>query len=156
MFCWMAIGIGYSLGTSQTSVKKIGRLNTARFFRLNFSWQGIRFINLKKTRKRMLHILVFDCWDRLHCLRIVFELGSGKVVCGKQSAYTSIDDVHFKVTGPVTWQYQVKLFYRGLVMVRISGVLIQIPIFNPNLHRNKKTIIRRCPRSFRCPRMKHQ
>ncbi|MDE8601962.1 cardiolipin synthase [Marinomonas sp. RSW2] len=111
------IGIGYSWHKSDRALKKLG-VNTARFLPA-ISLTGIRFINLRNHRK----ILSID--------GEVAYIGGLNVSKNNlvKSATHPIDDVHFKVTGPVIDQIS-QVFTEDWGFA--TGELIQFPRFNPN------------------------
>jgi cardiolipin synthase len=111
------IGIGYSWHKSDRALKKLG-VHTARFLPA-ISLTGIRFINLRNHRK----ILSID--------GEVAYIGGLNVSKNNlvKSAKHPIDDVHFKVTGPVIDQIS-QIFTEDWRFA--TGELIQFPCFNPN------------------------
>jgi len=111
------IGIGYSWHKSDRALKKRG-VQTARFLPA-ISLTGIRFINLRNHRK----ILSVD-GDVAYIGGM--NLSKNNLV---QSAAHPIDDVHFKVTGPVIDQIS-QVFIEDWFFA--TGELIQFPHFNPN------------------------
>ncbi|MFT6405483.1 MAG: cardiolipin synthase [Marinomonas primoryensis] len=124
------IGIGYSWHKSDRALKKLG-VNTARFLPA-ISLTGIRFINLRNHRK----ILSID--------GEVAYIGGLNVSKNNlvKSATHPIDDVHFKVTGPVIDQIS-QVFTEDWGFA--TGELIQFPHFNPNTleQKNNHSVVAR-------------
>ena len=86
------IGIRYSWHKSDRALKKLG-VKTARFLP-TISLTGIRFINLRNHRKIL-------CIDGEHAYVGGMNISKNNLVA---SANSPIDDVHFKVVGPVVDQ----------------------------------------------------
>jgi len=124
------IGIGYSWHKSDRALKKLG-VHTARFLPA-ISLTGIRFINLRNHRK----ILSID--------GEVAYIGGLNVSKNNlvKSAKHPIDDVHFKVTGPVIDQIS-QVFTEDWRFA--TGELIQFPCFNPNTleQKNNHSVVAR-------------
>lgn len=111
------IGIGYSWHKSDRALKKLG-VKTARFLPAT-SLTSIRFINLRNHRKIL-------CVDGEVAYIGGMNVSQNNVV---KSAVHPIDDVQFKVTGPVIDQIS-KVFIEDWFFA--TGELIQFPRYNPN------------------------
>lgn len=111
------IGIGYSWRKSDRVLKKLG-VKTARFLPA-ISFTSIRFINLRNHRKIL-------CVDGEVAYIGGMNLSKNNVIL---SASHPIDDVHFKVTGPVIDQIS-QVFIEDWFFA--TGDLIQFPSYNPN------------------------
>jgi cardiolipin synthase len=110
------IGIGYSWRKSDRELKKLG-VKTARFLPA-ISFTSIRFINLRNHRKIL-------CVDGEVAYVGGMNLSKNNVV---ESAAKPIDDVHFKVTGPVIDQIS-QVFTEDWFFA--TGELIQFPCYKP-------------------------
>lgn len=111
------IGIGYSWQKSDRALKKLG-VKTARFLP-TISLTTIRFINLRNHRKTL-------CVDGKVAYIGGMNISQNNVV---KSATHPIDDVHFKVTGPVIDQIS-QVFKEDWFFA--TGESIQFPRYNPN------------------------
>lgn len=112
------IGIGYSWHKSDRALKKLG-VKTARFLPA-ISLTSIRFINLRNHRKIL-------CMDGEVAYIGGMNVSKNNVV---KSAAHPIDDIHFKVTGPVIDQIS-QVFIEDWFFA--TGELIQFPRCNPNI-----------------------
>jgi cardiolipin synthase A/B len=110
------IGIGYSWHKSDRVLKKLG-IKTARFLPA-ISFTSIRFINLRNHRKIL-------CVDGDVAYIGGMNLSQNNVV---STAVHPIDDIHFKVTGPVIDQIS-QVFIEDWFFA--TGELIQFPCFIP-------------------------
>lgn len=111
------IGIGYSWHKSDRALKKLG-VKTARFLPA-ISLTGIRFINLRNHRKIL-------CVDGEVAYMGGMNLSKNNLV---KSAKHPIDDVHFKVTGPVIDQIS-KVFKEDWYFA--THKLIDFPLYKSN------------------------
>ncbi|GAC29278.1 phospholipase D-like domain-containing protein [Brumicola pallidula] len=111
------IGIGYSWRKSDQALNKLG-VKTARFLPA-ISLTSIRFINLRNHRKIL-------CVDGEEAYIGGMNVSQSNVV---KSAVNPIDDVQFKVTGPVIDQIS-QVFTEDWFFA--TGELIQFPLYNPN------------------------
>lgn len=110
------IGIGYSWRKSDRALKKRG-VETARFLPA-LSLSGTRFINLRNHRKIL-------CVDGEEAYIGGMNVSKNNLV---NAAKHPIDDVHFKVTGPVIDQVS-QVFVEDWFFA--TGELIQFPSYNP-------------------------
>jgi cardiolipin synthase len=117
------IGIGYSWHKSDRVLKKLG-IKTARFLPA-ISFTSIRFINLRNHRKIL-------CVDGDVAYIGGMNLSQNNVV---SSAVHPIDDIHFKVTGPVIDQIS-QVFIEDWFFA--TGELIQFPSFVPTTAQQTK------------------
>lgn len=111
------IGIGYSWQKLATVLKKQG-VKTARFLPA-ISLTNIRFINLRNHRKIL-------CVDGEIAYIGGMNVSKNNIV---KSAEHPIDDIHFKVTGPVIDQIS-QVFREDWFFA--TGELIQFPRYQPN------------------------
>lgn len=111
------IGIGYSWHKSDRALKRLG-VKTARFLPA-ISFTSTRFINLRNHRKIM-------CIDGEHAYIGGMNISKDNMV---QSAAHPIDDIHFKVTGPVIDQIS-QVFIEDWFFA--TGELIQFPHYEPS------------------------
>ncbi|REG84347.1 cardiolipin synthase [Marinomonas pollencensis] len=114
------IGVGYSWRKSDRALTKRG-VNTARFLPA-VSLTGIRFINLRNHRKIL-------CVDGDVAYIGGMNVSKNNLVNTSQHP---IDDVHFKVTGPVIDQIS-KVFVEDWFFA--TGERIQFPLFDPSAAR---------------------
>lgn len=117
------IGVGYSWRKSDRALKKLG-VKTARFLPA-ISLMGVRFINLRNHRKIL-------CIDGEVAYMGGMNLSKNNVV---KSASHPIDDVHFKITGPVIDQIS-QVFKEDWFFA--TNHLIEFPTFNSNTPRQDK------------------
>lgn len=110
------VGIGYSWQKSDTVLKQFG-VKTARFLPA-FSFTSIRFINLRNHRKIL-------CVDGLVAYIGGMNVSKNNLV---KSASHPIDDVHFKVTGPVIDQIS-QVFVEDWFFA--TGELVKFPLYKP-------------------------
>ncbi|MFT5706209.1 MAG: cardiolipin synthase [Oceanospirillaceae bacterium] len=124
------IGIGYSWHKSDRALKKLG-VKTAYFLPAN-SLTNIRFINLRNHRKIL-------CVDGDVAYIGGMNVSKNNVV---QCAIHPIDDIQFKVTGPVIDQIS-QVFIEDWFFA--TRELIEFPRYNPNTsaHTNNKTVVAR-------------
>lgn len=124
------IGVGYSWRKSDRALKKLG-VKTARFLPA-ISFTSIRFINLRNHRKIL-------CIDGEVAYIGGLNISKNNVV--KRSSHP-VDDIHFKVTGPVIDQIS-EVFKEDWFFA--TGTLIQFPSFNPNLraHVSNNSVVAR-------------
>jgi cardiolipin synthase len=124
------IGIGYSWRKSDRVLKKLG-VKTARFLPA-MSLTSIRFINLRNHRKIL-------CVDGDVAFIGGMNVSKNNVIL---SALHPIDDVHFKVTGPVIDQIS-QVFIEDWFFA--TAELIKFPSYIPNTAppKNDKSIIAR-------------
>ncbi|MGK0372014.1 MAG: cardiolipin synthase, partial [Glaciecola sp.] len=124
------IGIRYSWQKSDKALKKLG-VKTARFLPA-ISLTSIRFINLRNHRKIL-------CIDGDVAYIGGMNLSKNNMV---KSAVSPIDDVQFKVTGPVIDQIS-KVFIEDWFFA--TGEFIQFPRYNPNTIQQKsdKSVVAR-------------
>jgi cardiolipin synthase len=111
------VGIGYSWHKSDRILKKLG-VKTARFLPA-ISFTSIRFINLRNHRKIL-------CVDGEVAYIGGMNLSQNNVV---SAALHPIDDVHFKVTGPVIDQIS-QVFKEDWFFA--TNERIQFPYYEPN------------------------
>jgi cardiolipin synthase len=111
------VGIGYSWHKSDSVLKKLG-VKTARFLPA-ISLMSIRFINLRNHRKIL-------CVDGEVAYIGGMNVSKNNVV---ETAIHPIDDVQFKVTGPVINQIS-QVFIEDWFFA--TGELIQFPSYKPN------------------------
>lgn len=111
------IGVGYSWRKSDRALKKLG-VQTARFLPA-ISFTSIRFINLRNHRKIL-------CIDGEVAYIGGMNISKNNVV---QRASHPVDDIHFKVIGPVIDQIS-QVFKEDWFFA--TGSLIQFPSFKPN------------------------
>lgn len=110
------IGIGYSWHKSDRELKKLG-VKTARFLPA-ISFTSIRFINLRNHRKIL-------CVDGNVAYIGGMNLSQNNLV---SAAAHPIDDIHFKVTGPVIDQIS-QVFIEDWFFA--AGEVIQFPHYAP-------------------------
>lgn len=124
------IGIGYSWHKSDRVLKKLG-VKTARFLPA-ISFTSIRFINLRNHRKIL-------CVDGEVAYIGGMNLSQNNVV---SSAVHPIDDVHFKVTGPVIDQVS-QVFMEDWLFA--TGESIEFPSYTPKAaqQRSEQSVIAR-------------
>ena len=124
------IGIGNSWHKTDRAFKKLG-VKTARFLPA-VSLTSIRFINLRNHRKIL-------CVDGDVAYIGGMNVSKNNVV---KSAVHPIDDVHFKVTGPVIDQIK-QVFIEDWFFA--TGELIQFPPYEPNTpdHARDKPVVAR-------------
>jgi cardiolipin synthase len=124
------IGIGYSWRKSDRALKKLG-VTTARFLPA-ISFTSIRFINLRNHRKTL-------CVDGQIAFIGGMNVSKNNVV---KSAVHPIDDVQFKITGPVIDQIS-QIFIEDWFFA--TGTLIQFPHYTQNTtaQSNDKPVIAR-------------
>lgn len=118
------IGIGYSWRKSDRVLKKLG-VKSARFLPA-ISLTSIRFINLRNHRKIL-------CIDGEVAYVGGMNLSKNNMV---KSATRPIDDVHFKVTGPVIDQIS-QVFTEDWFFA--TGELIKFPQYKANIQKKKST-----------------
>jgi len=118
------IGVGYSWRKSDRALKKRG-VNTARFLPA-VSLTGIRFINLRNHRKIL-------CVDGEVAYIGGMNVSKNNLV---KTSKHPIDDVHFKVTGPVIDQIS-KVFVEDWFFA--TGKRIQFPLFDLHKPRPEKS-----------------
>jgi cardiolipin synthase len=118
------IGVGYSWHKSDKALKKLGVL-TARFLPA-ISLTSIRFINLRNHRKIL-------CVDGEVAFIGGMNLSKNNVVL---SSLHPIDDVHFKVTGPVIDQIS-QVFTEDWFFA--TDELIEFPRYQSTNNQNKNT-----------------
>jgi cardiolipin synthase len=116
------IGVGYSWQKSDKALKKLGVI-TARFLPA-ISFTSIRFINLRNHRKIL-------CVDGEVAYIGGMNLSKNNVVL---SSPNPIDDVHFKVTGPVIDQIS-QVFIEDWFFA--TGELIEFPHYDLNANNNQ-------------------
>ena len=116
------IGVGYSWRKSDRALKKRG-VKTAQFLPA-ISLTGIRFINLRNHRKIL-------CVDGREAYIGGMNISKGNLV---NSAKHPIDDVHFKVTGPVIDQVS-QVFIEDWFFA--TGELIKFPPYHPDVTKPK-------------------
>lgn len=109
------IGVGYSWHKSDRALKKLG-VKTARFLPA-ISFTSIRFINLRNHRKIL-------CVDGEVAYIGGMNVSQNNVI---KSALHPIDDVHFKVTGPVLDQIS-QVFTEDWFFA--TGELIKFPRYS--------------------------
>jgi len=112
------IGIGYSWHKSDRALKKLG-VKTARFLPAN-SFTTIRFINLRNHRKIL-------CVDGDVAYIGGMNISKDNLV---KSAVHPVDDIHFKVTGPVIDQIS-QVFIEDWFFA--TEELIQFPSYNASV-----------------------
>ncbi|GAC20420.1 cardiolipin synthase [Paraglaciecola arctica] len=124
------IGIGYNWHQSDNALKKQG-VKTARFLPA-ISLTNIRFINLRNHRKIL-------CVDGEVAYMGGMNLSKRNIV---KSAVHPIDDVHFKVTGPVIDQIS-QVFIEDWFFA--TGESIQFPSYSPKTQQQirDKTVVAR-------------
>ncbi|MEH6443374.1 MAG: phospholipase D-like domain-containing protein [Oceanospirillaceae bacterium] len=124
------IGIGYSWHKSDRALKKLG-VKTAYFLPAN-SLTNIRFINLRNHRKIL-------CVDGDVAYIGGMNVSKNNVV---KSAVRPIDDIQFKVTGPVIDQIS-QVFIEDWFFA--TGELIDFPHYQPNTstQTSNKTVVAR-------------
>ncbi|MFT4653092.1 MAG: cardiolipin synthase [Kangiellaceae bacterium] len=124
------IGIRYSWHKSDRALKKLG-VNTARFLPA-ISLTSIRFINLRNHRKTL-------CVDGEVAYIGGMNISKNNVV---KSASHPIDDVQFKVTGPVI-DHISKVFTEDWFFA--TGTLIEFPSYKPDTlaQKNDKSVVAR-------------
>lgn len=120
------IGVGYSWRKSDRALKKRG-VKTAQFLPA-ISLTGIRFINLRNHRKIL-------CVDGQEAYIGGMNISKGNLV---ESAKHPIDDVHFKVIGPVIDQIS-RVFIEDWFFA--TGELITCPPYDPDTTEPKKASI---------------
>ncbi|MGO2355832.1 MAG: phospholipase D-like domain-containing protein [Marinomonas foliarum] len=120
------IGVGYSWRKSDRALKKRG-VRTAQFLPA-ISLTGIRFINLRNHRKIL-------CVDGQEAYIGGMNISKGNLV---KSAKHPIDDVHFKVAGPVIDQIS-QVFIEDWFFA--TGELIKFPSYNSGITEPKKTSV---------------
>ena len=106
------IGVGYSWHKSDRALKKLG-VKTARFLPA-ISLTSVRFINLRNHRKIL-------CIDGSEAYIGGMNISEDNIV---KSAVNPIDDIHFKVTGPVIDQIS-QVFIEDWFFA--TGELIKFP-----------------------------
>lgn len=109
------IGIRYSWRHSDRALKKVG-IKTARFLP-TISFTGIRFINLRNHRKIL-------CIDGKEAYIGGMNVSKNNVIA---SANKPIDDIHFKVSGPVIDQVS-QVFIEDWYFA--TGEMIAFPAFD--------------------------
>ena len=117
------IGVGYSWRKSDRVLKKLG-VKTARFLPA-ISFTSIRFINLRNHRKIL-------CVDGDVAYIGGMNISKNNVV---KKASRPVDDIHFKVIGPVIDQIS-QVFKEDWFFA--TGSLIQFPFFKPNMNKQTK------------------
>ena len=124
------VGIGYSWHQTDKALKKRG-VKTARFLPA-ISFTSIRFINLRNHRKIL-------CVDGEVAYIGGMNVSKNNVV---KSAIHPIDDIHFKVSGPVIDQIS-QVFIEDWFFA--AGELIQFPRYKPNTQgqTNDKSVVAR-------------
>lgn len=124
------IGVGYSWHKSDRALNKLG-VKTARFLPA-ISFTSIRFINLRNHRKIL-------CVDGEVAYLGGMNISENNVI---KSAIHPIDDVHFKVTGPVIDQIS-QVFIEDWFFA--TRKLIQFPrnIVNTAEQKNDKSVVAR-------------
>jgi cardiolipin synthase len=124
------VGVGYSWHKSDRALKKQG-VKTARFLPA-ISFTSIRFINLRNHRKIL-------CVDGDVAYMGGMNVSKNNVV---KTASHPIDDIHFKITGPVIDQIS-QVFIEDWFFA--TGELIQFPQHQPNAlaPTNDKTVVAR-------------
>lgn len=124
------IGIGYSWRKSDHALKKLG-VKTARFLPA-ISLTSARFINLRNHRKIL-------CVDGEVAYIGGMNLSKNNIVIG---AVHPIDDIHFRVAGPVIDQIS-QVFTEDWFFA--TGEVIQFPRFNANLSppKEKNSVVAR-------------
>ena len=124
------IGIKYSWRKSDTALRKLG-VKTARFLPA-ISLTSIRFINLRNHRKIL-------CADGEVAYIGGMNLSKNNVV---ESAVKPIDDVQFRVTGPVIDQIS-QVFTEDWFFA--TGEIIKFPRYNPSTlqHTTNKPVVAR-------------
>jgi len=116
------IGVGYSWRKSDRALKKLG-VQTARFLPA-ISFTSIRFINLRNHRKIL-------CIDGEVAYIGGMNISKNNVV---KRASHPVDDIHFKVIGPVIDQIS-QVFKEDWFFA--TGSLIQFPSFKQNTNEQK-------------------
>jgi cardiolipin synthase len=116
------IGIRYSWHKSDRALKRLG-VKTARFLPA-ISLTTISFINLRNHRKTL-------CIDGEVAYIGGMNISKNNVV---ESAVYPIDDVQFKVTGPVIDQIS-QVFIEDWFFA--TGEVVQFPRYNPNMASQK-------------------
>jgi len=121
-----AVGIKYSWHKSDSALNKLG-VTTARFLP-TFSFTTIRFINLRNHRKIM-------CVDGKEAFMGGMNISKSNLV---ETAKHPVDDVHFKLSGPVIDQIS-QVFIEDWFFA--TGELIEFPQFElltarPNSYAN--------------------
>lgn len=124
------IGVGYSWHKSDRALNKLG-VKTARFLPA-ISFTSIRFINLRNHRKIL-------CVDGEVAYLGGMNISENNVI---KSAIHPIDDVHFKVTGPVIEQIS-QVFIEDWFFA--TRKLIQFPryIVSTAEQKNDKSVVAR-------------
>ncbi|TWX71383.1 cardiolipin synthase [Colwellia sp. C1TZA3] len=124
------IGVGYSWQKVDRALQKMG-VKTARFLPAT-SLTSFRFINLRNHRKTL-------CIDGEIAYMGGINISKNNII---KAATHPIDDIHFKVTGPVIDQIS-QVFIEDWFFS--TGELIEFPYWRPNTdeHKNGNAVVAR-------------